>query len=160
MKKVSKKSKKICFIASSGGHLEQIKQLKKVEKKYECFYITNKTLSTEKMQEKKYLVNDLYRGKSRCKKVLRIIKMFFEQINIYIQEKPEVIITTGAGIAIPMCLIAKIFRKKVIYIESFARINSTNKSGEFIYKFSDVFIVQWKSLMKFYPKAIYGGWIY
>lgn len=159
MKKVSK-NKKICFIASSGGHLEQIRQLKEVSKKYECYYITNKTVSTEKMKEKKYLVEDLYRGKGKLKKILRLIKMFFEQFILWVKEKPDFVITTGAGIAIPSCLIAKVFRKKVIYIESFARIDTANKSGKFIYKFADIFVVQWESLLKIYPKAVYWGWIY
>lgn len=159
MKKVSN-NKKICLIASSGGHLEQIRQLKKVIQKYEYFYVTNKTLSTEKINEKKYLVKDLYRGKGKIKKIITLIYMFYEQLKIFIKEKPDFIITTGAGIAIPICILAKIFQKKVIYIESFARINSVNKSGKFIYKFADLFVVQWESLLKYYPKAVYWGWIY
>ena len=94
------------------------------------------------------------------KKIFRIVKMFYEQLQIFLREKPDFIITTGAGIAIPTCLIAKFFKKKVIYIESFARINTINKSGKFIYKFADLFVVQWESLLKYYPKAVYWGWIY
>lgn len=159
MKKVSN-NKKICLIASSGGHLEQIRQLKKVTEKYQYYYVTNKTIATEKMKDKKYLVKDLYREKGKIKKIFRIINMFYEQLKIFLKEKPDLIVTTGAGIAIPSCLVAKFFGKKVIYIESFARIDSVNKSGKFIYKFADLFVVQWEALLKFYPKAVYWGWIY
>lgn len=152
--------KKVCFISSSGGHLEQIKQLKKVMQEYNYFFVVNKTKATEKMPMKKYLVKDLARTKNKLFNFLNLISMFLEQVYIFFKEKPDVIITTGAGIAIPMCLIAKTFKRKIIYIESFARINSTNKSGEFLYKYADLFIVQWKGLLKFYPNAVYGGWIY
>ncbi len=157
---MEKASKKICFICSSGGHLEQIKQLKKIKDRYNYFYVTNKNEATKNMKEIKYLVKDLYRGKSRIKKLFIIFLMFLQQIYIFIKERPDVIITTGAGIAIPMCLIGHFFKKKVIYIESFARMNSVNKTGKFLYKYADLFIVQWEELLKYYPKAVYGGWLY
>lgn len=151
--------KKICLISSSGGHLEQIKQLKKVYKSYDCFYVVTYTKATEAMKERHYIVKDLIRN-NKIVEVLRIISMFFQQLKIFFKEKPQVILTTGAAVAIPMCIIGKIFRRKVIYIESYARINSPNKTGRLIYKFADLFIIQWEELRKFYPNAVYGGAIY
>ena len=62
--------------------------------------------------------------------------------------------------AIPICIYAKLFGKKIIYIESMARINSPSATGKLVYKFADLFIIQWEELRKFYPKAVYGGVIY
>ena len=59
-----------------------------------------------------------------------------------------------------MCYIAKLFRKKVIYIETFANIYSKTVSGKLVYPIADVFIVQWESMLHIYPKAVYGGWIF
>lgn len=151
--------KKVCLIASAGGHLEQIRQLKEVINKYETYYVVPKIKATEKMSEKKYLVDDMLRT-NKIKFMIRFLKMCFQQLFIFIKEKPDVILTTGAGVAIPTCVIGKLCGKKIIYIESFARINSPNKTGLLIYKFADLFIVQWESLLEFYPNAIYGGWIY
>ncbi|WP_144631418.1 PssD/Cps14F family polysaccharide biosynthesis glycosyltransferase [Priestia megaterium] len=153
------KDKKICFVSSSGGHLEQIKQLKEVASQYECFYVVTRTKATEAMKNKKYIVSDLVRT-NKFLSVIRMLKMMGEQLRIFLKEKPDVIITTGAAVAIPMCIIGKLFRKKVVYIESFARINTPNKTGKLIYKFADLFIIQWKELDDYYPNAIYGGWIY
>lgn len=61
---------------------------------------------------------------------------------------------------IPICLIAKLFGKKLIYIESFAKINSPTLSGKMLYRFADRFYIQWESMRKYYPKAIYCGSIY
>ena len=73
---------------------------------------------------------------------------------------PEVIISTGAGLAFPFCLFGKIFNKKIIYIESFARVTQPSRTGKHLYKFADVFIIQHEELREFYPDAVYGGWIY
>ena len=151
--------KKVCFISSAGGHLEQIKQLKQVINNYDCFFVTSKTKATEKMKEKKYFVDDLNR-KSKLLKLISMCSMLIQQLKIFVKGKPDVIITTGAAIAIPMCLFGHLFKKKVIYIESYARMKSVNKSGRVIYKFADLFIVQWEELLKYYPKAVYGGCIY
>lgn len=153
------KKKKVCLISSSGGHLEQIKQLKEVYNKYDCFYVVSRTKATEAMKQKHYIVSDLVR-KNKIVMVLRMTRMMFEQFGIFLKEKPDVILTTGAAVAIPMCVIGKVFHKKVIYIESYARMTTPNKTGKLIYKFADLFIIQWEALRKYYPNAVYGGSIY
>lgn len=67
--------------------------------------------------------------------------------------------TTGAHTAGPMCCIGRIFGSKVIYIETFANITTKTITGSLFYKFkiANLFIVQWKSMLKLYPKATYGG---
>lgn len=154
-----RKNKKICFISSSGGHLEQIKQLKNVADKYDHYYILPKNSSTVAFKEKKYLVGDFYR-KNRIQFLFRFMYTAIQQLMIFIKEQPDVVITTGAGVVIPTCLYAHFFGKKLIYIESFARMKSLNKTAELLSKYSDLFIVQWKELLKIIPNAVYGGWIY
>lgn len=156
---MEQKKKKVCLISSSGGHLEQIKQLKEVTTRYDYFYVVTRTKATEAMKQNKYIVSDLIRT-NKFVSCVRMVKMMIEQLGIFLKERPDVIITTGAAVAIPMCVIGKIFKRKVIYIESFARINTPNKTGQLIYKFADLFIIQWEELEKHYPKAVYGGSIY
>ena len=151
--------KKICFICSSGGHFEQIKQLSAVRNKYEWFYVLTKTKSTECTKEKHYLVTFLGRT-NKLNYLINIIIWFIEEFFIFVKERPDIVITTGAADAVPMCLIAKLFRRKLIYIETFARRHEPSKTGKFLYKYADVFIVQWKELLEYYPNAVYGGWIY
>ena len=77
-----------------------------------------------------------------------------------IKEKPNIIITTGAGASYPTCFIGKILGKKIIYIESFAKITSSSMTGRKIYPFADKFLVQWEEMKKIYPKAEYHGTVY
>ena len=156
---MSKKAKKICFAASSGGHFEQIMMLKPLMEKYDSFLLTEKTLYNTKEDNRKiYYVHQINRHEKSVifKMILDSFKAFF----ILIKERPDVIITTGVLAVIPMCMLAKLFRKKVVYIESFAKITSPTQTGKLMYKIADRFYVQWESMLEFYPKAIYLGGIY
>lgn len=156
---MQKKKPKICFISSAGGHFEQLKQLKAVKEKYDSFYMVTRTKATEKMKDKRYIIINLER-RNPLVFLLSLTAMTLQQAFILLKERPDVIITTGAGVVIPTCLMAKMMRRKVIYIESFARVNTPNKTGVFVYKFADLFIIQWEELRDYYPNAIYGGAIY
>ena len=149
------KRKKLCLISSSGGHYEELLMLKGLAKKYDIFIVTEKV---DYKIEAKY---SLYQ--TGLKDFWWIIKMFvnfFKTLRIFHKEKPDVVITTGTMIAIPMCMLAKIFKKKVVYIESYSRVHDCTRTGKFLYKHADLFIYQWEELEKFYPKGIYGGSIY
>ena len=99
------------------------------------------------------------------KEVLFIPKMsivFVKSLLIFCIEKPDVIISTGALATIPMLFIGHFFKKKIVFIESFAKINSPTKTGKFIYKkrIADRFYIQWETMQEFYPDAIFLGGIY
>lgn len=153
--------KKVCLISSSGGHLEQLRQLTGVMEKYDTYFEVPNLKATQKMNSKNYLIKDTYLDKGKkIRYCLRFLEMCFEQLFIFIKENPDVVITTGAGTAIPTCMYAHIFKKKLICIQSFARINSKDRAIDFLYKYADLYLVQWESQLQNYPNAVYGGWIY
>lgn len=153
--------KKVLFISSTGGHLAELLQLKSLFKKYESYLITEKTKSTKELKidaDVKYLV---YGTKHHLfTYIFKFLFNCFKSLYYIIKINPDVIITTGAHTAVPMCYLGFILRKKVIYIETFANSNSKTLSGRLVYPIADIFIVQWESMLEQYPKAIYGGWIY
>lgn len=150
---------KICFAASSGGHFEQLMMLKPLMEKYDSFILTEKTKYANKNSDiPVFFVPQVNRHEKTM--VFNLLKNIFLSIKIFAKEKPDVVICTGVLATIPMCLIAKLCRKKLIYIESFAKINSPTLTGKLMYKFADKFYVQWESMLKCYPKAIYKGGIY
>ncbi|MGL5693420.1 MAG: PssD/Cps14F family polysaccharide biosynthesis glycosyltransferase [Peptostreptococcaceae bacterium] len=151
--------KKICFIASTGGHFEQLMMLKTLMDKYESFIITEETgYEVAKDGQLIYYLKQVNRTEKDW--IFKMLANFVKSFNIYLKQKPDIVISTGALASIPMCLLAKIFRKKVIFIESFAKINSPTLTGKFVYKFADQFYVQWEEMKEFYPHAIYRGGIY
>jgi len=153
-------SPKICFAASTGGHYEQLLLLKPLIEKYDSFLITEKTeyKAAVVANRKTYYLRQANRREWLFP--FNLLINGFKSLKIFVKEKPDIIITTGVLSMIPICLLAKIFRKKLIYIESFSKITSPTETGKFLYKFSDQFYIQWKELLKFYPNAIYKGGIY
>lgn len=151
--------KKICFAASSGGHYEQIMMLKPLMKKYDSFVLTEKTkYSITPDNERVYYLAQVNRREWTCGFSMVWNAMF--SLKIFLCEKPDIIICTGVLAMVPMCLIGKLMRKKLIYIESFAKVTSGTETGKFLYKYADQFYVQWEQMLEVYPHAIFVGGIY
>lgn len=150
---------KICFAASSGGHLEQILMLKPLMKKYDGFLLTEKTTyKTELKGIKIYYLHQVNR--KEWKFPIEFLGNSFRSLLVFIKERPDVVISTGVLAMVPVCLLAKMFHKKLIFIESFAKVTSPTETGKMMYKYADQFYVQWPQMKKFYPESIYLGGIY
>lgn len=150
---------KIGFVASSGGHWEELMCLQEVAKVHDGFYVTEaggqantSTLSNV------YTVPQINRKEKNF--IIHFLSLLGQANRILKKEDPDCIITTGALIAYPFCLFAKIRGKKVVYIESFARVSSRSLTGRLVYPFADLFLVQWESMLEKYPKAKYIGGIF
>lgn len=151
--------KKICFAASSGGHYEQLMMLKPLMDRYECCIVTEETDYKAAVKGKKMFYMHQVNRKEKTMLFWMIINSF-KSMELLLTEKPDVVITTGVLAMIPLCLLTKLCGKKLIYIESFAKVYSPTVTGKLMYKCADRFYVQWKSMKKFYPNAIYIGGIY
>ena len=146
---------KICLACSAGGHLTELSQIKEAWEDYGTFIVTFKRADTKKLQDAVYYLVDPKRNP------FKIILNFFQALRVVLKERPNVVITTGAGVVVPLCIIAKVLGSKIIYIESLARIDSKSLSGVLLYPFSDLFFVQWEeSLEKYGGKAQYGGTVF
>ena len=81
----------------------------------------------------------------------------FLAFKILKEERPRVLISTGAGVAVPFIIVAKIKKIKTVYIESLGRINELSLSGRLVYKLVDKIFVQWPGLAEKYKKCEYYG---
>lgn len=145
---------KICLAATSGGHLVEASQLVDILKHQDIFFFTNKAPHIKKtIQGKK-----TYFTINPQRNPFKMLKVIFDSIKVFNKEKPAVVISTGANVTVPMALLAKLKCKKLIFIECSAQVTSPSLTGKILYPFADLFIVQWKPLLKRYgKKAIYGG---
>lgn len=155
--------KKVLFISSTGGHLNELMQLEPIFNKYEYFIITEKDKSTIDLKNK-YAKKISYLFYGTRKKIFSYPFIFiancFKSLFLYFKLRPKYIVTTGTHTAVPICYIGKLFGAKIIFIESFANKNTKTLSGKIIYPISNLFIVQWEEMLKLYPKAVLGGSIY
>lgn len=155
--------KKVMFISSVGGHLTQILELKEIFNNYNYILITERNSVTSDMKNK-YNINYLPYGSRNQKFIYPFVLLWscLKSFYYFVKYNPDVIVTTGANTAAAMCCLGKIFGKKVIYIESYAKRTSPTITGKWIYKLHayTTFVVQWESMLDFYPKAKYWGGIY
>ena len=146
---------KVLFISSSGGHYEQLKMLKPQMNRYDSRVITEKMLSAGKADY--YMIQISHTDKGI---LFKFACDMAKAIRIWIKEKPEYIVSTGSMIVLPFAILAKLTGKKIIFIETFAKLDDPTLTGKLLYKWADLFIIQWESLRKCYPDAVYGGSIY
>ncbi len=114
---------------------EDARSLLAGEKMYSCYYPTNRSL-------KALLIN--------TKLAIKVLR----------KEKPDLIISSGAAVAVPFFYIGKMMGAKLIYIEVYDRVDQPTLSGKMIYPIADKFIVQWEEMKKIYPHAVNLGSIF
>lgn len=143
---------KICIVSSCGGHLTEVRCLRPAYEAYEHFYVLNdKAILPAEMKGKTYFIGHSERD-------LLFFLNLWEAFQILRKEKPDIVLSTGAGPAVPFAIVGRyIFRKRIIFIETITRIKKPSLSGKLMYKLAHDFFYQWESLRPFFPKAKYCG---
>ena len=153
---------KLCFAASSGGHFEEISCLHSIAREHETVVVTEHSSAmadvTPDWAAKVYYVRQINRKEPLF--IFRFIQLFITSFRIMRREKPDCVISTGALATYPVCVIARLMKKKIIYIESFARVDNPSLTGRLMVRLADLFIVQWEEMLQFYPNAVYTGGIF
>lgn len=146
---------KVCLVCSHGGHLTEMLYLLEVFEREEIFFVTYDSPRTQNLDYKKYLFPNF------GERPLELLKNLHKIIKIIVKEKPDIIFSNGAEIAIPFFYLGKLFGKKTIFIECYTRINNPTVTGTFVYPVSDLFFVLWPELLnKYRKKAQYIGGIF
>jgi beta-1,4-N-acetylglucosaminyltransferase len=145
---------KVCLVCSAGGHLVEMERLRPAYDGMDRFFITFKRIDTVGLsrREKTYFITDPGHNP------LNFLKSLVQSLSIIIKERPDVLISTGGGIAVPVSYIAKLLGARIVYVESFCRIKDPSLSGKAVYPISDLFLVQWPEMKPRYgDKARYWG---
>lgn len=144
----------IGIACSAGGHMVQARLFEQVYSKYNHFYFT---FSGD--------IATAMRKSSRVRSIPNIVRFnpmtwisgIFLSAVIAFSERPDIVICTGSGVTFFFSIFAKLLGAKLIFIESMAKVEKPTLTGRMLYPFSDLFIVQWQNLLKYFPKAVYAG---
>ena len=148
------KRMKVCLVCSSGGHLAHLHMLEPFWKDKDRFWVTfdkqdaRSILKDEKVYSCYYPTN---------RNIPNLARNTILALKILKKEKPDLIVSSGAAVAVPFFWLGKLAGCKTVYIEVFDRMNSATMTGRLVYPVTDKFIVQWEEMRKVYPKAVNFG---
>ncbi len=146
---------KIALVCSHGGHLTEMLYLMDAFEGHDVFFATYDNIRTRNLQYRKYLFPNF--GESP----LKLFRHLPGIIRIFLKEKPDMVLSNGAEIAIPFFYIAKLFRVKTVFIECYTRIDMPTITGKLVYPVSNLFLVLWSEMLgKYGKKAKYWGGIF
>lgn len=148
---------KVCLVGSSGGHLTHLYLLKPFWKDRERFWVTFDKEDARSILENEIFYPCYYPTNRNLKNLIKNTILAFKILR---KESPDIIVSSGAAVAVPFFYLGKIFGAKTVYIEVFDRIDAPTMTGKLVYPVTDRFIVQWEEMKKVYPKAINLGGIF
>lgn len=145
---------KICLACSSGGHLTHLYMLKPFWQDKDRFWVTFDKEDAKSLLEGERIISCYYPTNRNLKALIINTRLAWRLLR---EEKPDLIISSGAAIAVPFFYLGKLLGIKTMYIEIFDRIN---RPTLFVYPVADRFIVQWEEMKQVYPRAINLGSIF
>ena len=148
---------KVCLVGSSGGHLTHLYMLKPFWKDKEHFWVTFDKKDARSLLEGEKMYPCYYPTNRSLRALVKNTKIAWTVLH---KEKPDLIVSCGAAVAVPLFYIGKMMCAKLVYIEVFDRIDKPTMTGKMVYPIVDKFVVQWEEQKKVYPKAINLGSIF
>jgi len=145
---------KICLVCSHGGHLTETLQIMDAFRGHDCFFVTYHSSRDDTVQEQ----TRAYFTQNIGMNIWRMAKAMVWAPIILRHEKPDVILSLGAEIALPFMVWGRLLQMKTIFIESWCRTENLSLTGRLVMPIVDRFWVQWPQLSALYsPKAEYHG---
>lgn len=143
--------KKVCIVSSCGGHLTEVRALRAAFERYAHFYVLNdRVLLPADMEGKTYFIRHSERD------ALFVVNLV-EAWRILRAERPHVILSTGAGPAVPFALVGRLLGIPAVFVETFTRISRPSLTARIMYRLAARFVYQWPDLARYFPGGVYGG---
>jgi len=84
----------------------------------------------------------------------------WQALQVVRRVRPHALLGSGPALMVPVAFFAKLFGAQIIHVETGSRVTRLSLTGRLMYRWADLFFVQWPDLCKKYPKAIYAGRLY
>jgi beta-1,4-N-acetylglucosaminyltransferase len=145
---------KIGLITSAGGHIFQLLQLNSCWENNPHFWVSfNKSDVTSLLKGKKIYMAHYPESRN----LINFFRNLWLAIKVLFIERPQVLISAGAGITPPFFMVGKLLGITLIYIEPLDFIKKPTLTGRLVYPFVDLFLIQNNQQQQFFPKAKYWG---
>jgi UDP-N-acetylglucosamine:LPS N-acetylglucosamine transferase len=146
---------KVMLVCSSGGHLAQLYRLRTWWQQHERIWVTFGGAQTESLLRGEQVELAYSPTTRNIPNALRNLRLAVRLIRA---ERPDLIVSDGAGVAFPFFLVARAFGVRTVYVEVYDRINRSTLTGRLCYPLAELFVLQWPEQVKQYPRGkVVGG---
>jgi beta-1,4-N-acetylglucosaminyltransferase len=139
---------RILVVSSVGGHLTEVMQLAPSFEGHEVVLVVN-----DRAELPAYPFARVYRI-AHAERDWRVFLNFAEAARILRRENPDVVVSTGAGPAVPFAVVARaLVGSRVVFVESAAAVTRPTWTGRLVYPIAHDFFYQWPALGRFFPRG-------
>lgn len=140
---------RVLFVCNKGGHYSEMMCLSSLKGDFDLWMLSDNRAAADDFGKKSVFMDAFNYS---CHRKLKFIGNFCQAVGVCHKIKPFAIVSTGAGIAVPVFLAARLFGIKLVFIESRARVYSKSKAGRLLAHICDSLIVQWPEMVDVYGK--------
>jgi beta-1,4-N-acetylglucosaminyltransferase len=145
---------KALLVCSSGGHLTQLYRLRPWWTRHERTWVTFAHPQTESLLAGERVIPAFGPTTRNIPNALRNLRL---ALTVMRAERPDVIVSDGAGLAFPFFVAARLFGVRTVYLEVYDRISRSTLTGRLCYPITDLFLLQWPEQMVSYPRGTVIG---
>ncbi len=144
---------RVLLVTSPGGHLAQLAALRSWWEQHTRVWVTFNTGAVADLAGE----DVRWAHHPTTRNLPNAWRNFWLAVRLLRAERPDVVVSTGAGVAVPFFVAARFLRIRTAYVEVIDRIDSRTLTGTLVYPISDVFAVQWAEQLALYPRATLIG---
>lgn len=148
---------KLLLVASTGGHLAQLLELRDWWQAHERHWVTFCKPDAVSSLANESVTWAYHPTTRNVPNAMRNLVLAGEVIR---HQRPDVVVSTGAGVAVPFFLVARFARVRTAYLEVYDRVELPTLSGRLCYPLSDAFLVQWPQQLRAYRDGALVGPVY
>lgn len=145
---------KIVLVASTGGHLAQLVAMREVWADHERHWVTFDKGDARGVLDGERRTWAHHPTTRNVRNGLRNLVLAWRLLR---SERPDVVVSSGAGVAFPFFVVARVLRIRTLYLEVFDRIEMPTLTGRLCYPLSDAFALQWPEQRASYPRGVLAG---
>lgn len=145
---------RVLAVGSGGGHLAQLLALRPWwqdhDRSWVCFDgpDARDQLAGERV---------VWAYSPTTRSVINLVRNFFLALRVMRRESPDVVVSTGAGVAVPFFVVARLLGIATVYVEVIDRVSSRTMTGRLVRPISSAFCVQWPEQADLYPGSVVVG---
>jgi beta-1,4-N-acetylglucosaminyltransferase len=141
---------KAMLVCSSGGHLLQLHRLKPWWERLECVWVT-----FDKPDSRSLLLGEevAWAYHPTTRNAVNLVRNLSLAWRLLRRHRPDVVVSTGAAVAFPFFVVARLLRIKTVYVEVYDRIDVPTLTGRLCYPLASRFLLQWEAQKRFYSRG-------